>query len=103
MDPDSLLALRVNGADLSLDHGYPARVIVPARPWRALHQVGRQPDVPELTVRRFRRWYGANPLNLLVMVGCFVLSGYAAAGLLQVKPVGVPCGSSARSSATTWC
>ncbi len=32
MDPDSLLALRVNGADLSLDHGYPARVIVPAAP-----------------------------------------------------------------------
>ena len=32
IDPDSLLALRVNGADLSLDHGYPARVIVPALP-----------------------------------------------------------------------
>jgi DMSO/TMAO reductase YedYZ molybdopterin-dependent catalytic subunit len=32
MDPDSLLALRVNGADLSLDHGYPARVIVPNNP-----------------------------------------------------------------------
>jgi DMSO/TMAO reductase YedYZ molybdopterin-dependent catalytic subunit len=32
MDPDSLLALRVNGADLSLDHGYPARVIGPANP-----------------------------------------------------------------------
>ena len=32
MDPGSLLALRVNGADLSLDHGYPARVIVPANP-----------------------------------------------------------------------
>lgn len=29
-DPDSMLALRVNGADLSLDHGYPARIIVPA-------------------------------------------------------------------------
>lgn len=29
---DALLALRVNGADLSLDHGYPARVIVPALP-----------------------------------------------------------------------
>jgi DMSO/TMAO reductase YedYZ molybdopterin-dependent catalytic subunit len=28
----SLLALRVNGADLSPDHGYPARVIVPAAP-----------------------------------------------------------------------
>jgi DMSO/TMAO reductase YedYZ molybdopterin-dependent catalytic subunit len=32
MDPDSLLALQVNGADLSLDHGYPARVIVPNNP-----------------------------------------------------------------------
>lgn len=31
-DPESLLALRVNGADLSLDHGFPARVIVPANP-----------------------------------------------------------------------
>ncbi|EST24779.1 hypothetical protein N566_24810 [Streptomycetaceae bacterium MP113-05] len=31
-DPRSLLALRVNGADLSLDHGFPARVIVPAGP-----------------------------------------------------------------------
>lgn len=30
--PDSLLALRVNDADLSLDHGFPARVIVPALP-----------------------------------------------------------------------
>jgi DMSO/TMAO reductase YedYZ molybdopterin-dependent catalytic subunit len=29
---DSLLALRVNGVDLSRDHGYPARVIVPALP-----------------------------------------------------------------------
>ncbi len=32
LDPDSLLALRVNGVDLSLDYGYPARVIVPALP-----------------------------------------------------------------------
>ncbi|MFI7246226.1 molybdopterin-dependent oxidoreductase [Streptomyces qinglanensis] len=31
-DPRSLLALRVGGEDLSLDHGYPARVIVPAAP-----------------------------------------------------------------------
>ena len=29
---DSLLALQVNGADLSIDHGFPARVIVPALP-----------------------------------------------------------------------
>jgi DMSO/TMAO reductase YedYZ molybdopterin-dependent catalytic subunit len=31
-DADALLALRVNGTDLPLDHGYPARVIVPALP-----------------------------------------------------------------------
>ena len=32
LHPDSLLALHVNGVDLSLDHGFPARVIVPALP-----------------------------------------------------------------------
>jgi DMSO/TMAO reductase YedYZ molybdopterin-dependent catalytic subunit len=32
LDPDSLLALRVNGADLAPDHGFPARVVVPALP-----------------------------------------------------------------------
>lgn len=31
-NPDSLLALQVNGTDLSIDHGYPARIIVPALP-----------------------------------------------------------------------
>jgi DMSO/TMAO reductase YedYZ molybdopterin-dependent catalytic subunit len=31
-DSRSLLALKVGGADLSMDHGYPARVIVPALP-----------------------------------------------------------------------
>ncbi len=31
-DQRSLLALRVNGADLSPDHGFPARIIVPAAP-----------------------------------------------------------------------
>lgn len=31
-DERSLLALRVNGVDLSLDHGFPARVIVPGAP-----------------------------------------------------------------------
>jgi DMSO/TMAO reductase YedYZ molybdopterin-dependent catalytic subunit len=30
--PDALLALKVNGADLPIDHGYPARIIVPALP-----------------------------------------------------------------------
>lgn len=32
LDPRSLLALKVNGADLSLDHGFPARNIIPAAP-----------------------------------------------------------------------
>jgi DMSO/TMAO reductase YedYZ molybdopterin-dependent catalytic subunit len=32
LSPDALLALRVDGADLSRDHGFPARVIVPALP-----------------------------------------------------------------------
>jgi DMSO/TMAO reductase YedYZ molybdopterin-dependent catalytic subunit len=32
LNPDALLALQVNGADLSPDHGYPARIIVPALP-----------------------------------------------------------------------
>lgn len=32
LDGDSLLALQVNGVDLSLDHGFPARVIVPNNP-----------------------------------------------------------------------
>jgi DMSO/TMAO reductase YedYZ molybdopterin-dependent catalytic subunit len=31
-NPDALLALQVNGADLSMDHGFPARIIVPALP-----------------------------------------------------------------------
>ena len=31
-DDRSLLALRVNGRDLPMDHGYPARIIVPALP-----------------------------------------------------------------------
>ncbi|WP_293048963.1 molybdopterin-dependent oxidoreductase [Mycobacterium sp.] len=32
LHPDALLALRVNATDLSPDHGFPARIIVPALP-----------------------------------------------------------------------
>lgn len=41
-DPQALLALKVNGEDISLDHGFPARIIIPASP--GVHQtkwVGR--------------------------------------------------------------
>ncbi|MFC4945951.1 molybdopterin-dependent oxidoreductase [Pseudonocardia sp. GCM10023141] len=45
--PNSLLALSVNGADLSLDHGYPARTIIPAAPGvHATKWVGRLTVVP---------------------------------------------------------
>ena len=89
MDPDSLLALRVNGADLSLDHGYPARVIVPANPgvhntkWVASLTFAR------LSMRRQLRWYGASPLHLLALLACFGLAGYAAARLVSSRPLGV--------------
>lgn len=47
LDPDALLALRVDGVDLPLDHGFPARVIVPGLPgvhntkWVASIEFGR--------------------------------------------------------------
>ncbi len=41
-------------------------------------------------MRRFPRWYGANPLHLLTMLGCFALAGYAAAELLPNNAVGIP-------------
>ncbi|HEY0694783.1 MAG TPA: molybdopterin-dependent oxidoreductase, partial [Kribbella sp.] len=31
-DPLTLLALRLNGSELDLDHGFPARIIAPNRP-----------------------------------------------------------------------
>jgi peroxiredoxin len=41
-------------------------------------------------MRRFPRWYGAGPLHLLTMLGCFALAGYAAAELLPNNAVGIP-------------
>jgi hypothetical protein len=41
-------------------------------------------------VRHFLRWYGASPLHLLSMLGCFALGGYAAAELLPNNAVGIP-------------
>ncbi len=74
--PDSLLALRVNGVDLSPDHGYPARVVVPGRPGGALHQVGARDRAA-----RMRRWstrvLGARPRALLGLLACFAVAGTA--------------------------
>jgi len=41
-------------------------------------------------MRGFLRWYGASPLHLLTMLGCFALAGYAAAKLLPSNAVGIP-------------
>jgi len=43
-----------------------------------------------LDPRRFTRWYGAGPLHLLTMLGCFALAGYAAAELLPNNAIGIP-------------
>jgi len=40
-------------------------------------------------MRRLMRWYGANPLHLLALLGCFALAGYAAALLVPSRPLGV--------------
>ncbi len=40
-------------------------------------------------MRRFLSWYGAGPLNLLAMVACFALAGYAAAELLPNNAIGI--------------
>jgi hypothetical protein len=40
--------------------------------------------------RHVTRWYGAGPLHLLTMLGCFALAGYAAAELLPNNAIGIP-------------
>jgi hypothetical protein len=40
-------------------------------------------------MRRLLRWYGANPLHLLALTGCFAIAGYAAARLVPSNPLGV--------------
>ena len=40
-------------------------------------------------MRWFSRWYGANPLHLLALIGSFALAWYAGADLLHAKPIGV--------------
>jgi peroxiredoxin len=40
-------------------------------------------------MRRLLRWYGANPLHLVTMLGSFALAGYAAAQLLPPDVFGI--------------
>lgn len=41
------------------------------------------------TFRRFVSWYGADPLHLLVLLGCFALASYAGIRLFGAQPVEV--------------
>lgn len=40
-------------------------------------------------LRRWTSWYGASPLHVLALLGCFGLAGYAATRLLVARPVAV--------------
>jgi hypothetical protein len=40
-------------------------------------------------MRHMLRWYGANPLHLLALLGCFAVAGYAAARLVPSNPWGI--------------
>ena len=78
-DSRSLLALRVGGADLALDHGYPARIIVPGLP--GVHNtkwVGRA-GVPRMRAR-----YGSSPLHLLAHLAALALAAWALLQALQL-------------------
>lgn len=41
------------------------------------------------TLRWPTRWYGANPLHLLALIGCFALAGYAGLRLFEGRPLAV--------------
>ena len=62
--------------------------------WPDLRRFFRRLDLrrflQSLDPRRFTRWYGAGPLHLLTMLGCFALAGYAAAELLPNNAIGIP-------------
>jgi hypothetical protein len=55
-----------------------------------LQRFDPRPFLRRFDPRRFPRWYGAGPLHLLTMLGCFALAGYATAELLPNNAVGIP-------------
>ncbi len=77
-DERSLLALRVNDEDLSLDHGYPARIIVPAAPGVHCTKWVSSISFTEVSVSsRLRDSYGDGPLHLIAVGASFAIVGYA--------------------------
>lgn len=91
-DPQALLALKVNGEDLSLDHGSPGadhRARVAGRTSdQVADQVGGTPDVEARVMAIFRRLYGREgPGHLLAMLLTYAITGYVVWAIFQnVKP-----------------
>jgi len=78
-NPDALLALRVNGVDLSPDHGYPRASSCPrCRVCTTPNGCGPSnsggPDMRAL-ITRFTAFYGAHPLHLLGTIAAWALAG----------------------------
>jgi hypothetical protein len=57
---------------------------------RLLPRVKLPRPQPGVALRRLLHWYGAGPLHLLTMIGCFALAGYAAVKLLPNNWFGIP-------------
>ena len=66
-------------------HRHPVSMLRAFPSWVA----ARRPH-PVRTLRAFLSWYGAGPLHLLTMAGCFALAGYAAVELLPNNLIGIP-------------
>ena len=57
---------------------------------RLFRRLDPRPFLRLLDPHRITCWYGAGPLHLLTMLGCFALAGYAAAELLPNNAIGIP-------------
>ena len=61
---------------LSMDHGYPARIIVPALPGVHDNQMGCCYFVSRTMMAFFWRLYGAHPVHLVVLVAALALTAH---------------------------
>ena len=88
-DPRLLLALHVNGVELSLDHGYPARVIGPGLPgvhctkWVSAMSFER---VVSGCAPASGADYGEGPLHLLALIGALLVTAAAVVGRVRQLP-----------------
>ena len=62
LDPDTIIALRMNGEDLPADHGYPARVVVPG--WSGSNSIKW---IGEIHVATERVWNSANTTSYVLI------------------------------------